>query len=358
MSAQRRVVVWGTGNMGRAAIRSILGTPGLELAGVIVSDPAKEGSDAAALADLDTPTGVLATTDSARALAVAPDAVAYMASGDLRPDDALNDVETCLRAGSTVVTPSFYPLYDPRSAPEDLHDRMTTACVAGGASLFVSGVDPGWGNDLLPVLASGLCTDIASIRAQELFDYSNYDAPDTVRYIIGFGEPMDYVPPMIAPTIPAMVWGSSIRLMARGLGVEIDEIDEVVERRPLERTVENALGTFVEGTQGALRFEVRGFVGGEPRLVVEHITRIDPECAPEWASPPNGRGAFRVIIDGTPKLTLTIEPEGEGDNPAAGGNATAANRLVGAIGWLVEADPGIYDALDVPLPRAFGRLRH
>jgi len=357
MNGNRRVVVWGTGNMGRAAIRAVLHTPGLELTGVIVSDPAKEGLDAAELARLDAPTGVVATLDHGAVLASGPDAVAYMASGDLRPDDALDDVDACLRAGATVVTPSFYPLYDPRSAPAELRQRMTAACVAGGASLFVSGVDPGWGNDLLPVLAAGLCTDITSIRAQELFDYSNYDAPDTVRHIIGFGQPMEYVPPMIAPTIPAMVWGSSIRLMARGLGVEVDEIDEVVERRPLERTVHNALGTFDEGTQGALRFEVRGIIDGEPRLVVEHITRIDPLCAPEWESPANGRGAFRVVISGTPDLTITIEPEGEGDNPAAGGNATAANRLIGAIPWLAGVEPGIHDALDVPLPPATGRLR-
>ena len=341
--------------MGQAALRAVLATPGLELAGLIVSNPDKAGKDAAEFIDTTAPTGVIATTDIDAVLASGPDAVAYMASGDLRPDDALDDVERVLRAGATVVSPSFYPLYDPRSAPDALRTRMAEACRAGGASLFVSGVDPGWGNDLLPVLMAGLSSDIGSIRAQELFDYSNYDAPDTVRYLIGFGQPMDYVPPMIAPTIPTMVWGSSIRLMARGLGVTVDEIDEVVERRPLTRTVTNPLGTFDEGTQGALRFEVRGIVDGEPRLIVEHITRIDPECAPEWTSPPNGRGAFRVIIEGTPSITITIEPE-QGDNPATGGNATAANRLVGAIEWLCAAEPGIYDALDVPLPPATGRL--
>ena len=356
MTATRRVVVWGSGNMGRAAIRSIIGTPGLELAGLVVANPAKVGRDAADLADLADPTGIIATDDIDAVLAASPDAVAYMASGDIRPDEALDDVERCLRAGATVVSPSFYPLYDHRSAPDELRARMTAACEAGSAALFVTGVDPGWGNDLLPVLLSGLSTDIRSIRAQELFDYSNYDAPDTVRYLIGFGQPLDYDAPMISPTVPTMVWGSSIRLMARALGVELDEIDEVVERRPLERTVTNALGTFDEGTQGALRFEVRGVIDGEPRLVVEHVTRIDPLCAPDWPSPANGRGAFRVIIEGTPSLTVTIEPEGEGDNPAAGGNATAANRLIGAIDQLCDATPGLYDALDVPLPAATSRL--
>ena len=71
-----------------------------------------------------------------------------------------------------------------------------------------------------------------------------------------------------------MVWGGQVRLMARALGVELDEIRETLDRRPLEANVTNAMGRFEAGTQGALRFEVQGIVGGEPRIVVEHVTRI------------------------------------------------------------------------------------
>lgn len=38
-----------------------------------------------------------------------------------------------------------------------------------------------------------------------------------------------------------------------------------------------------------------------------------------------------------------------GGTRADGGNTTAANRLLGAIEWLVTQKPGIYDGLDVPL---------
>ncbi|MFD7576762.1 hypothetical protein ACFV6U_40625, partial [Streptomyces sp. NPDC059810] len=47
-----RTVVWGTGNVGRAAIRAVDAHPGLELAAVLVSDPAKVGRDAGRLAGL------------------------------------------------------------------------------------------------------------------------------------------------------------------------------------------------------------------------------------------------------------------------------------------------------------------
>src|SRR3982074_1163907 len=171
---QQRVVVWGTGNMGSTAIRSALAFPGLGLCGIITSSESKEGMDAAEFVGLDSPTGVAATTDVDAALADC-DAVAYMASGDIRPDDAVNDIERCLRAGKHVVTPSLYSLYDPRSAPPEWVERLPHPAEEGGATVLVSGVDPGWGNDALAVIAAGLCTRIRSIHCQEIFDYSTYD---------------------------------------------------------------------------------------------------------------------------------------------------------------------------------------
>ena len=117
------------------------------------------------------------------------------------------------------------------------------------------------------------------------------------------------------------------------------------------------MGLFAAGTQGALRFEVQGIVDGVPRIVVEHVTRISPDCAPDWPVPPDGGdGAHRVVIEGRPRIEVSLEATDEGGNRAAGGNATAANRLVNAIPWLVAAEPGLYDGLDVPLTPATGRL--
>lgn len=346
------VAVWGTGNMGRASIRAVAAHPGLTLTAVIVSDEAKEGKDAGELADLGGATGVLATRDADAALATlgGGGAVAYMASGELRPEEACVDFARVLAAGAVVVTPSVYALYDHRSAPVELREPLEKACAEGASALFVSGIDPGWGNDLLPALVSGLASEIEQVRCQEIFDYSTYDAEDSVRYIVGMGQPMDYEPMMVAPGIPSMVWGGQVRLIARALGVEVDELRETVDRRALDASVTTALGDFEAGTQGALRFEVQGIVGGEPRIVIEHVTRITGACAQDWPMPPDGGdGAHRVVIEGRPRIEINVEATDEGGNRAAGGNATAANRLVNAIPWLRTATPGLYDGLDVPL---------
>ncbi|MFF3980535.1 dihydrodipicolinate reductase [Streptomyces sp. NPDC001828] len=351
-------VVWGTGNVGRAAIRAVEAHPALELSAVLVHDPAKVGRDAAQLAGVDGELGVTATDDIAAVLAAGPRAVVYAASGDIRPDEALADVTRAVRTGAVVVTPALYPLYDHRSAPPEFREPVLAAVAEGGGSLFVSGVDPGWGNDVLPLLISGLGSTVDAIRCQEIFDYSTYDQEESVRHLIGMGHPMDYEPLMLAPSIPTMVWGGQLRLMARALGVELDDIRETLQRRALDATVNTrTMGTFEAGTQGAVRFEVRGIVEGEPRIVIEHITRIHPSCAPDWPAPPDGGdGAHRVVIEGRPRIEVSVEATDEGENRSAGGNATAVGRLVNAIDWLAAAEPGLYDALDVPLRPAVGRL--
>ncbi|WP_345527391.1 dihydrodipicolinate reductase [Nocardioides endophyticus] len=353
------VVVWGTGNMGRAAIRSIDAHPGLELAAVLVSSPAKVGRDAGDLAGLDRSLGVAATTDVDAALAAlgGAGAVAYTASGDIRPAAAAADAARCLSAGAVVVTPALYALYDHRSAPPELTGPLLAAAKEGASALFASGVDPGWGNDVLPVLVSAMAGTVDEVRCQEIFDYSTYDQPDSVRLLVGMGQPMDYEPPIVAAGVPTMVWGGQVRMIARALGVELDEIRETLERRQLEVDVTNAMGLFEAGTQGALRFEVQGVVDGVPRIVIEHVTRIGADCAPDWPLPPDGgAGAHRVVIEGRPRIEVSLEATDEGDNRAAGGNATAANRLVNAIPWLTAAEPGLYDGLDVPLAPASGRI--
>ena len=112
----------------------------------------------------------------------------------------------------------------------------------------------------------------------------------------------------------------------RALGVEVEEIRETLQRRELDEDVTNSMGLFAKDTQGALRFEVQGIVDGE------------------------------AVIEGRPRIEVSLEATAEGGNRAAGGNATAANRLVNAIPWLRAAEPGLYDGLEVPLSPAAGRL--
>ena len=360
-----RVAVWGTGNVGRPSVRAVVADPDLELAAVIVSDPAKEGRDAADLCDLcdlSGPTGVLATRDAAAVLAGAAggrvDAVVYAATGDTRPDDAIEDILACLRAGADVVSTSVYPLIHPDTTPVELRERVEAACAEGGTTCWVSGIDPGFLTDLLAPVLIGTCVSVDRVTVRETFNYATYHAPHAVKELVGFGMAMDSPPPMLWPTVPTMVWGGVLRILADTLGVELDSIDEVIERRPLERTIELPIGTFEQGTQGAFRLLVRGIVGGEPVVVVDHITRIDDECAPDWPYPPErSMGCHQVIVTGDPDVTMTIEAGDADGDRNVGGIALSAGRIVHALPAVAAAAPGLITAMDLPIIPGRGLLR-
>lgn len=349
-----RVVQWSTGNVGRHAIAGIDARPDLELAGVWVSDPAKVGKDAGELAGLGRKLGVTATDSVEHLLALRPDCVVYTAMADDRIMEAIADLTRILRAGVNVVSSSPVFLQFPDGVvPDEVSDPVRRAALDGGASLWVNGVDPGFANDWLPLVLSGVCERIDEIRCLEILDYATYDNRKVLFDIMGFGKALDEIPMLLQPGVLSLAWGSVVRQLAAGLDVKLDAVEERYERLPAPETFDIASGTIEKGTAAALRFEVRGMRNGRPVCVLEHVTRLRPDLGPGWPQPA-GQGCYRVEVSGEPNYTLDLRLLGsDGDHNTAGLKATAM-RLVNAIPAVVAATPGLLTALDLPLATGRG----
>ncbi|MEU8123029.1 dihydrodipicolinate reductase [Spirillospora sp. NPDC049024] len=351
-----RVVQWSTGNVGRHAIAGIDARPDLELAGVWVSNPAKAGRDAGDLAGLGRDLGVTATGDADALLALRPDCVVYTSMADVRLMEAIDDLCRILRAGVNVVSSSPVFLQFPDGVvPPEMSDPVREAAAAGGASIFVNGIDPGFANDVLPLAVTGISERIDQVRCMEILNYNTYDQATVLFDIMGFGRPLDDVPMLLQPGVLTMAWGSVVRQIAAGLGVELDEIAEWHTRLPAPETFAVSAGAIEKGTAAALRFEVRGMRGGEAAVVLEHVTRLRDDLAPDWPQPA-GAGCYRVEVRGEPNYTVDLRLLGtDGDHNTAGLKATAM-RLVNAVPAVVEAPPGLLTALDLPLIAGRGLL--
>ena len=348
-----RIIVWGTGNVGRLGLHTVIARPDFELAGVVVSSPHKVGVDAGELIGLE-PVGVTCTDDIEPLLANA-DVVAYFASADIRPDEAADDIASCLRAGLDVVSTSIVPLIYPPAADPGMVARLEAACAEGGTSCFTNGIDPGWANDLLPLMLAGTCERIDTIRMMEVVNYATYDAASVLFDTMGFGKPLDETPLLLLPGILTHAWGPVVRVVAAGLGVELDGIEEWHERVPAERDIEVDAGTVAAGTAGALRFEVRGMVGGEPRIVLEHVTRLSDEQMPEWPQPV-GSGCYRVVIEGNPSMTVDVAAHGEDGDHNTGNLVATVGRVLNAIPHVQASPPGLLSVLDLPLATGTGTM--
>lgn len=344
-----RVVQWSTGNAGVCAVRGIVGHPDLELVGLHAHSASKVGRDAAELAGLDTPTGVLATDDVDALIALEPDCVCYMAQGETRIRETIGDLSRILRAGIDVVNTSLVSLCYPPSTPK-LMEELEAACREGGSTIYTSGFDPGWSGDVLPLALASTCERVDSIRVTECMDYSTYEDPGFTGVFFGYGRPLDYAAPLLQPGMLKGGWGCMVLMLADALGVRIDEIREEHERLPAPETFETAMGTIEEGTCAGVRFEVQGIVDGRPALVAAHVNRLRQDIGPEWDRLSGDKhSGYKIEVAGSPSLTCEIEPVGEdGDHNTAGILGTAM-RVVNAIPTVCAHAPGVVSTLDLPL---------
>jgi len=345
-----KVAAIGTGNVGVHALRALITNPDYELTGVWVSSDSKAGKDAGELAGLDISTGITASTDLDAVLATGPQCAVYTAMADNRLPDALEDYRRILATGVNVVGSSAVFLQYPwQVLPDSMLKPIEDATREGNSSLFVNGIDPGFANDLIPLALAGTCQSIQQVRCMEIVDYATYDSATVMFDVMGFGKPLDEIPMLLQPGVLSLAWGSVVRQLAAGLGIELDEVTERQERIPAPEDFDIASGHIPKGSAAALRFEVLGMVDGEAAVVLEHVTRLREDLCPEWPQPAQHGGSYRVEITGEPSYAIDVclgSPNG--DHNHAGLVATAM-RVVNAIPAVVAAPAGIRTTLDLPL---------
>ena len=345
-----RVALIGTGNCGSLALKQLVTDARFDLTGVWVSSDAKVGRDAGELAGLDVSTGITAVDDLDAIIAGGPDCIVYCAMGDTRLPDAMADVRKILAAGIDVVGSGLGVLQYPwQVIPDKYIQRVEDAAREGNSTVFMTGVDPGFVTDLLPFALAGTCQRIEQIRTMEIADYASYDGATVMFDVMGFGNEIGDLPMLYQPGVLSIAWGTAIRQLAAGLGVEVDEIRDVVEQEPAPEDIEVAVGTIKKGTVAAVRFQIEGMVNGRPAIVVEHVTRLRGDLRPDWAQPAQPGGSYRVEITGEPSYVMDICPTSRHGDHNHAAILAAAGRIVNAIPDVVAADPGIRTTLDMPL---------
>jgi len=172
--------------------------------------------------------------------------------------------------------------------------------------------------------------------------------------VMGFGTPLNQTPLLFLPGVLTAGWGASIHLLAAGLGVEIDEITEHVEREPAPETYEVAACTIEKGTQAGFRFQITGHVDGEPVVVVEHVTRTRDDLRPDWPYAVQEGHSYRVEVIGEPSYVLDLAAQSADGDHNYSAILACVGRVVNAIPAVVAAAPGLTTTLDLPLTGAPG----
>lgn len=344
-----RVIQWGTGNVGKRALRGIIAHPGLELVGVHAHAPDKVGKDAAELCGLDDATGVVATNDADALLAMEADCVCYMAIGETRVYDALDDWVRIVKSGKNVANTAVVSMVYPPFASKKLTGPLGEACEEQGVTFYTSGFDPGFTGDLIPLVLAAGCERVDSVRVAEVMDYSTYADPNFTGEFFGFGHPLDFKAPMFYPGAIKAGWGSVIELVADALGFELDEIREESERLPAHESFDTDMGPIEKGTCAAVRFEIQGIRDGRAVVISSHTQRLRTDIAPDWERLGNDKSGYRIEIKGSPEFNCEIDLKGDDGDHNTGIVTGTAMRVVNSIPAVCEAEPGVLSIRDLPL---------
>ncbi len=340
--APYRIVQWTTGNVGKSAVRAIVANPTLELVGCYAWSPEKVGRDVGELCGI-APLGITATDDVDALLGLRPDCVVY---NPMWLD--VGELERILSAGVNVeATAAFITGHN----LGDERDRIAAACRRGGATMFGTGISPGFA-ELLAIVSATVCDRVDKITVNEAADTTFYDSPAT-EIPVGFGTPIG------DPGLASMtehgtaVFGEAVRMVADALGVELDDVR--CDAEYAQTTAELDLGswTIAAGCVAGVAASWKGL--RRDRIIVELNVRWrkGQTLEPDWKIDQDG---WVIRIDGRPTVTANIgflpPPDFEAETIAdfmVLGHIMTAAPPINAIPAVVAAAPGIATYRDLPL---------
>lgn len=332
-----KVIQWATGNTGVLALEAVVASPDLELVGVRVYDEHKRGRDAGDLLG-QAPVGVVATSDTAEILAADADVVLYMGNVERNRDACFADVEALLASGKNVVATGS-SFIDPRAFDAALGDRLAAACERGGATFLGVGLFPGFWGESVGALLSRLSFECGRLSVRETLSYAAYPSRELMFDLMGYGYAPDDPTPLLSD--PANVGGGfigTVTVLAKALGLTVESITPFRDVATTDRRLEVAAGIIEPGTVAAMRIGIRAACG-PVELVVEHITRMAPDIAPDW---PQEEG-YELELDGVPSIRCHLLLGIHGEEHSHMGCWATAMHAVHAIPAVIAAPPGLLD---------------
>lgn len=317
-----RVAVWTTGNVIRQAVRAILARPDLELVGAYARSPEKDGVDVGELCGLGRPLGVEATSDADALVASGIDCVVY---SPLHLD--VPELARILRAGVDVVATAEL-MTGSNLDPAD-RDELRRAAVEGGATLFGSGMNPGFAQ-LLAAVATGISLGVDQVVVSESVDVAEF-VGDANFEAMGWGRPGG--DPGHADDVRAgtVVFAEAVEVLGQLLGVErFDEIRCDVAFAHATEAVQLTDLRIEQGHVGGMDVNWSGVLGGRDAVQVRQRWLATPLVDPPWTV----EHGYRIEVTGDPSLHLQL-----GIWPTAADLADLTKATMHALGMRITAVP-------------------
>lgn len=339
MSGHRyRVVQWATGNIGTRALREVIRHPALDLVGVLVYDPEKDGVDAGELCG-EGHVGVAATTDRASIHALGADCVLYMARWL-----ELDEIVALLESGTDVVTTRGELFARGQDLGDEDRRRVRAACDAGRSSIYATGSSPGFITDALPFALLSMQRHVESLIIEEFANLSRRDSPELLFELMGFGRPLEDFDPGRSSYL-LREFQPALADLAVAAGAPVEDWSCTGEVATARHDTTILAGVIPAGSIAGQRTAIVGRRQGVDVVTFIPTWYCTPDLEPAWDVRATG---WRVRVRGDAPFDVELPFPIPVDDLAAWTPAYTANRPVNAIPYVCAAGPGILATSDLP----------
>ncbi len=334
-----KVIQWTTGHVGREAVKAIVAHPELELVGAYAWSPEKEGSDVGELCGIGR-LGVNATNDVEALVALGADCVCYTPN---HPD--LDEICRLLESGLNVAASNVTNF---RSMGDAARARVEKAAAGGGASVFGTGIFPGFANYIAAQMAT-VSQGFHRVRFLEAVDVSTYHAIHNYANL-GWGQPPEPKWEEASRQVLGF-YDECLDVMAGMLRVPVAERRFTCEWAITPDDREYFGFALQAGTIAGQKSTWQAFVAGESEAVLElDVCWVaGPGLEPEW---PIHHG-YTMEVEGNPNVQTRVrfhpQKQGRLEDYLDMSNTITSMPVVAAIPTVCAAEPGIRTYTDLPL---------
>lgn len=327
------IAVCGFGSFGRELAADVTAKPHHDLVSVVDLDPELVGTDVGTVLGRDE-LGVTVTDDLEAALQRTAPEVTVVGTASRIPD-VEDPITTAVRANSNVIS-TAEELVFPHGKHPDVERRLDEAATDEGVTIVGGGINPGFVLDRLVVALSGPCRSIGHVHARREADVRRYEwSVEKLRDYYGFGLPVEeYLEKRADGGAPGHLgMAESAHMVADALGVDVDDVTEYHHPVLTESGIETSTLDIDPNTVRAARDEVHVTVDGTELIHLETTLGFFPD----------GGCENRIVIDGTPPIDCSFDPEIESKNGTVG-------CIYNAISPVVDGPAGLRTMNDLEVP--------
>ncbi len=328
--AKRRVILYGLGQIGTGLAKVLLGRRDIAIVGAVDIARDKVGRNLGEVLGVRKKLGIK-VSDNPESLLSSKKAeiVLHTTLSSFRA--VFPQLEEVVRAGVNVSSSTEELLY-PNEEDRGLIRRLDRLAREHGVTVLGTGVNPGFAMDLLPLVMTGVCTEVKSVSVTRVVDASKRRR--ALQAKVGSGMmPKDFRAKVRAGEMGHAGLMNSLRFLAGGLGLELDTMEEKTEPVIAKRTITTRYFKVKPGQVAGIDQIAQGLKNG--RAVITLRLKMFQGAEEPYDA---------ISVKGNPPLDLIVRGGIEGDMATAG-------SLLNSIERVIHSEPGFKTMMDLPVPR-------